>query len=92
MIDISDPGDADSLTAKFTPINGRDPSVKPSSRAPRCYWVGDRNLIREPKRSSGVFWVVIVLIITLVGLVAVNGGANIRFHSTSHFDLNAAKA
>ena len=47
-------------------------------------------LIREPKRSSGggVFWVVIVLMITLMGLIAFNGG----LRSPSHFALNAAKA
>ena len=51
-------------------------------------------LIPEPKRSSGggVFWVVIVLMVTLVGLIALNGGANIRLHSPSHFALTAAKA
>ena len=51
-------------------------------------------LIPEPKRSSGggVFWVVIVLMITLVCRIAVNGGANIWLRSPSHFALTAAKA
>ena len=51
-------------------------------------------LLREPKRSSGggVFWVIIVLMVALVGLIAFNGGANIRLHSPSHFALTAAKA
>lgn len=51
-------------------------------------------LIREPKRSSGggVFWVVIVLLVTLVGLVAFNGGTNFGRHPPTHFDVNAAKA
>ena len=51
-------------------------------------------LMREPKRSSGggVFWVVIVLMITLVGLIAFNGGGNILLRSPSHFALTAAKA
>ena len=51
-------------------------------------------LIREPKRSSGggVFWVVIVLMITLVGIIAFNGGANIWLRSPNHFALTAVKA
>lgn len=51
-------------------------------------------LIRELKPPSGgaVFWVVIALIVTLVGLVAFNGGATFRIHQPSHFDSNAAKA
>lgn len=51
-------------------------------------------LIREPSRSSGggVFWVVILLLVALVGLVAFNGGANFRFHPTNHFDIHAAQA
>ena len=50
-------------------------------------------LIPEPKRSSGggVFWVVIVLMITLGGLIASHGGANIWLRSPSHFALTAAK-
>jgi hypothetical protein len=51
-------------------------------------------LIREPQRrsSGGVFGVVIVLILGLVGLVAFNGGANFRFHPTTHFDTQPAQA
>ena len=48
----------------------------------------------ERRRFGGgeVFCLVIVLMITLVGLIAFNGGANIRLHSPSHFALTAAKA
>ena len=49
-------------------------------------------LIEQPKPGGGgVFWVVIVLIVVLVGLVAFNGGANLRSHQPSRY-LNAADA
>ena len=46
---------------------------------------------RKPGGGGGVFWVVIVLIAVLVGLVAFNGGANLRVHQSSHY-LKAADA
>ena len=46
---------------------------------------------RKPGGGGGVVWVVLVLIAVLVGLVAFNGGANLRSHQPSRY-LNAADA
>ena len=46
---------------------------------------------RKPGGGGGVVWVVLVLIVVLVGLVAFNGGANLRSHQPNRY-LNAADA